>query len=173
MKSKTIHAAILMALVPFAHAQVPVTLSPDGTRITLSDGFVASCGVHNPAIGLPLNSNVVFRFEPDPQDGRTILSPGVRPYIRINPANLNAKPPYVQRFLVAHECGHINSYPNLSESTANCWAAARLRRLNLFTPGEWQALYQFLLAVFPGPVGPYPSGVDQVRFMNPPFCPAT
>lgn len=68
----------------------------------------------------------------------------------------------MQRFLFAHECGHVNTaLAPPQEITANCWAAKRLARLRAMTTADWEEVHAELVHYFPFPTGPYPSGEEQ------------
>lgn len=153
-------------------SQAPVAIPPNntvGTTLVIGDGGPVTCEMRNAAS--PYRGQLIlFEFGPDPQDGRTLITPGQPPRIRINPWSLNQKPAAAQMFLAAHECGHVNLYPDMSETAANCYAARRIRILGLLNQGGWESVYYVLRAAFPGPVGPYPSGDDQARLMNAPYC---
>lgn len=71
-------------------------------------------------------------------------------------------PVSVQRFLFAHECGHVNTaLAQPAEINANCWAARRLTQLRAMTSRDWEEVHQILVMAFPQPTGPYPSGEQQ------------
>lgn len=73
----------------------------------------------------------------------------------------------VQRFMFAHECGHVNSgLGATAEITANCWAAKRLTQEDAMNGSEWQELYDVLVRAYPVPTGPYPAGESQVAMIK-------
>src|SRR4029077_15060172 len=102
----------------------------------------------------------------------TLIALGQPPRIRLNRGSLSQRPEAVQVFLIWHECGHANLYPDMSEVAANCYAAQRIRSAYGpdFVPSGWQSIYSTLTTAFPFAIGPYPSGVDQMRLMQPPYC---
>jgi len=167
----------MWAAIVYAQGPFPLFIPPNdiaGTTVVLANrGNPApiSCQIRNP--GSPYAGQLIaFEFGPDPQDGRTLITAGQPPRIRLNRGSLSQRPEAVQVFLIAHECGHANLYPDMSEVDANCYAAQRIRSVYGpdFVPNGWQAVYEALTTAFPFPVGPYPSGVDQMRLMQPPYC---
>lgn len=71
--------------------------------------------------------------------------------------------PAVQRFLFAHECGHVNSgdFSANMENSANCWAARRLSEENGMTVADWKEVRNALVKAFPTRDGLYKPGHEQ------------
>jgi hypothetical protein len=68
-----------------------------------------------------------------------------------------------QKFLFAHECGHVNTGDAgpMKEVSANCWGAQFAQKQYHMQPSDWSEVRNVLVAYFPTPAPPYPSGVDQ------------
>ncbi len=153
--------------------QQPVSILPDGVTFQAGDGRRFFCEVEITGWGVPVGTLVPLAFVPGqfyagqthPPDASSLA-----PYITFDPIKLNNMPVPPQIFLVAHECGHVNSGVYLSEVDANCWGARRIRAQGILTEAEWDVVRNFLITAYPSGTGPYPSGADQWTLMQDPFC---
>lgn len=91
--------------------------------------------------------------------------------IRFRP-DFDSYSPTVQRFIFAHECGHVNSrdFGVSAEVTASCWAASRLTQENAMSMSDWEEVHQMLVLNYPQPTPSqtnpgtiYPSGEQQYQ----------
>jgi hypothetical protein len=107
-------------------------------------------------------------FDPSvPFSGFTTPAPGGGWLIRFRPGpaqgNWESFTTATQKFLFAHECGHVNDGDSgpTKELSANCWGAKFARDKYSLSDVEWTEVRNALLLYFPAPSPPYPAGVDQ------------
>jgi hypothetical protein len=142
---------------------VPGGGSPGG--LAAADGTPLSCMITNPSKGRVGQAVSVGFNAYACNDGCTTPLGGGYWKIEFRPAAWQRYPAPVQKFLFAHECGHVNG-PDMSEQTANCWGAKYARDTYGLSDSDWAQVFNLLLSVFRMPSGPYPAGPVQVTMIR-------
>jgi hypothetical protein len=112
---------------------------------------------------------VTVRFDPGaPFSGFTQLTPmGWLITFRPGPAasNWDSFTTANQKFLFAHECGHVNDGDGgpTKETSANRWGAKFAQDNYKLSKVDWAEVKDALLKYFPVPNPPYPAGATQWR----------
>jgi hypothetical protein len=131
---------------------------------TAKDGTPLVCTISNIAKGI-FGTRIIPTLDPYAcNDGCTKPTP-FGWTIAFKPQTWSGWSAGVQKFLFAHECGHVNANDMLEQS-ANCWGAEFAAKQYNLTGQEWAEVEGILLYLFPTPNGPYPDGASQVAVIE-------